>query len=38
MPDSTSEAITGSSPGSPRFSAAAAIHAAICSREASSPG
>ncbi len=38
MPDSTSEAITGSSPGSPRFLASPAIQAAICSGGASSPG
>ena len=38
MPDSTSEAISGSSGGNPRFSACPAIHAAICSRGALSPG
>ena len=38
MPDSTSEAISGSSGGSPRFCASPAIQAAICSRGALSPG
>ena len=36
--DSTSAAMTGSWAGMPRFSASAAIHAAICSFGASSPG
>src|SRR3954454_1325604 len=38
MPDSTRLAITGSSGGNPRFCAWPAIHAAICSRGALSPG
>src|SRR4051794_38520234 len=38
MPDSTSAAITGSSPGIPRAPAPTAIHAAIFSLGASSPG
>src|SRR3954451_12356661 len=37
-PDSTSEAITGSSGGRPRFCASAPIHAAIWACEALSPG
>ena len=38
IPDSTSEAITGSSGGSPRCFASPAIHAAISCCDASSPG
>jgi hypothetical protein len=38
IPDSTSEAITGSSGGRPRFFASLAIHAASSACEASSPG
>ena len=38
IPDSTSDAITGSSGGRPRFSAWPAIHAASCSCGASLPG
>ena len=37
-PDSTSEAMTGSSGGSPRFSASFPSQAASCSFGASSPG
>ena len=37
-PDSTSEAMTGSSLGRPRFSACLPSHAASCSFGASSPG